>query len=150
MILGNKRLLCDCENSLIARAPYCDDCFHKDPSIRFNPFVSLKPTIVLKYMTDPSNTYIGTNKVYEFPQKKYNMLPKQITKNNNSQFNDPNTIYEKQYYNPTYLQLKYNEIDPNNNKNEYFNSISSSNNNIINNNIIIIIIAILLLLGWNI
>jgi hypothetical protein len=150
MKLGNRGLLCDCENHLIEASPYCDDCHHKDPSVRLIPSVSIDPSSNIDYISDPSNTYIGTNKVYEFPQKKYKMLSKEITKNkcNNiiekdlrGKFRDPNILYEREYYNPRYLKLKYGDIYANNKEN-FYNNYNTTNTNII---IIIIVIIILLL-----
>ena len=148
MKLGNRGLLCNCDNTLVNSAPYCDDCYHKDPSLRLEPIVALDPSSVLNYVTDPSNTYLDTNKVYEFPQKKYKMLPKQIRKNkcnniiekdNRWKLTDPNLLYEKEYYNPNYLKLKYGDYSSNNT--EHFNGNKSQPNN----NIIIIILIFLIL-----
>ena len=164
MKIGNRGVLCDCENSLIESSPYCDDCYHKDPSIRLDPSITIEPKSSINYISDPSNTYIGTNKVYEFPQKKYKMLPKEITKNecnryiesdNRCKFNDPNMIYERKYYNPKYMKLKCgdnhdNTINNNSNGNgkESFSDKLNNNklNSKINNNIIFIIIIVILLL----
>lgn len=157
MKLGNRDLLCDCENNLVEGAPYCDDCYHKDPSVRLDPSVTIEPSSVINYITDPSNTYIGTNKVYEFPQKKYKMLPKEITKNkcnrnteidNRCKFNDPNMIYERKYYNPRYMKLKcgdsYNNINNGNGKESFNNYLNFKQNNKSYNTIFIFIIVILL------
>jgi hypothetical protein len=159
MKLGNRGLLCDCENSLVEGAPYCADCFHKDPSVYLDPSVKIEPKTVINYITDPSNTYIGRNKVYEFPQKKYKMLPKEITKNkcnrnieidNRCKFNDPNMIYERKYYNPRYMKLKcgdnYNNIVNGNGKESFNNYLNFTPNNKLNNNILFVIIIVILLL----
>ena len=173
MKLGNRALLCDCSNTLVESSPYCDDCHHKDPSVRLDPSVTIEPTSILDYMIDPSNTYIGTNKdneIYEFQKKAYRKInndyrnPKEfssskflrselsidnsrplircdkyITVQKKPNFTDPNTLYEKEYYNKNYLLLNYDM--PKNNIKENFSGDSTQTNNII---FVIILIIILL------
>jgi hypothetical protein len=155
MKLGNRALLCDCSNSLVENSPYCDDCHHKDPSVRLDPSVTIEPTSTLDYTTDPSNTYIGVNKdneLYELQKKTYRRInndyrnkpikyqcDKYIDTYKKPNFTDPNTLYEKEYYNKNYLLINY---DTPNNIKENFNTKSIKSNNDI---IVIILILILIL-----
>jgi hypothetical protein len=62
------------------------------------------------------------------------MLPKELTKNkcnnyiqidNQCKFNDPNMLYEREYYNPRYLKLKCGDTDENNNTNTNDNNLNN-------------------------
>ena len=157
MKLGNRALLCDCSNTLVESSPYCDDCHHKDPSVRLEPSVTIEPTSTLDYISDPSNTYIGTNKdneIYEFQKKAYRKInndyrnppircDKYIGPYKKPNFTDPNTLYEKEYYNKNYLLLNYEPQQNKNNIKENFDGDSTQTNNII---FVIILIIILLFL----
>lgn len=135
MKLGNRGLLCRCGDSLVENSPYCDDCQHKDPSVRLDPSVTIEPTSTLNYTTDPSNTYIGTNKdneIYELQKKTYRKISsdyrnpivrcdKKIKQYKKLNLTDPNTLYEKEYYNKNYLLINYTEN---------FNSKSVESNNV--------------------
>jgi hypothetical protein len=174
MKLGNRGLLCDCNNSLVESSPYCESCC-KVPSVHLDPSVTIDPTSTLDYITDPSNTYIGTNKdneIYEFQKKAYRKInndyrnPKEFSSNkflrselsiDNSRpliscdkyitvqkkpnFTDPNTLYEKEYYNKNYLLLNYDMPNNKNNIKENFSGDSTQTNNII----FVIILMIILL-----
>ena len=155
MKLGNRSLLCDCSNTLVENSPYCDDCQHKDPSVLLDPSVTIEPKSVINYMSDPSNTYIGINKdnlLYELQKKTFRKITydyrnppircnKYIKLYKKPNFTDPNTLYEKEYYNKKYLLLNY---DMPNNITENFNGNTTSKNTIL----IILFLMILLIVVY--